>query len=128
MIILLFLTTPLSSQSFCNDSLPSISSKIEIDTTYYASGKIRTISFNNIKINGLCVNTISYSEKKIFKTVYQYDECSNLRNITTVYQLNIDPNLNGFICPETFEQKDFLIENVKCDTLWIKPILTLEGW
>ncbi len=126
--ILLFSTAPLFSQTSFNDSLLAISPKIEIDTTYYASGKIRTISFKDVKINGLCVNSISECEKKIFKTVYQYDECSNLRNITTIYQLNIDPSMNSLICQEPFEQNDFLIKNVKCDTLWIKPVLTLNAW
>jgi hypothetical protein len=65
----------------------------------------------------------------MIKTIYQYDECSNLRNITTVYQIYIDPYLNGFIRQETIEQKDFLIKNVKCSSFWLKPNFTLlDTW
>jgi hypothetical protein len=92
----------------------------EFDTTYFANGKIETIT-RQTQFGRTLIH-----DREVM-TVYQYDQCGNWRNTTTVYESNE---------PDTFEmesvrwrtepkrwQVDKPAIGVICNAGWVKPVI-----
>lgn len=92
-----------------------------IDTTYYANGTIRLVTYTFSKLPAHAVTRGYHTCKRI----YQYDECGNLRNVTEVLRHSgtID-SCHDYAFQHPFIIKDHLLEDVDCDVLWIKPLIT----
>jgi hypothetical protein len=109
--VLFFIQLLGQSQSF---NSPQI-----VDTSFYQSGKIKTITFNKSAQTAV----LFPGQRNLLKIVYQYDECANLRNITNIYEVYVNPNSYGIMYPNRYHEEDNLTSSAKCERIWTKPIL-----
>lgn len=112
-LILLFV---LAMSSIRSQSLIELQN---VDTTYYETGKIKSIVFNNNVLHTQFV--LSKLGGSLVKIIYQYDECNQLRNTTYIYTIYTDLNSYGILNPSKYYAEDHMVENVNCDKVWLKP-------
>lgn len=93
----------------------SEASLFRLDTTYFETGEIETVT------RELILKPTLYSVKQI-KTVYQYDLCGNLRNTTKIYE--DDQPIPYELMGTTRKRKylDTIVIGVNCNTQWVKPL------
>jgi hypothetical protein len=116
-LLIILWTKSVYSQTIISESIK------RIDTTYYQAGQIKTITFTeNASSQETYLEQTSIVNRKI-KTIYQYDECNNLRNTAIIYEVNNDPKYSGVMNPDRQREEDNLIKNVICDKQWMKPII-----
>ena len=93
-----------------------------VDTSFYETGKVKTTTIHFTSTP----NLFSFNKTRLLKTVYQYDQCGNLRNVSKVYKVYVDPNSYGIMNPSSYLFVDEPIKDLVCDTLWVKPLIIVE--
>ncbi|MCD6068270.1 MAG: hypothetical protein K0S33_3096 [Bacteroidetes bacterium] len=92
-------------------------SGLQKDTTYYESGLLRTVT----RYAPHYFQPFASSMEKEIKTIYQFDECGNLRNKTVFYSGG-NPAMYGILGP-TLRLEDHIVRDVACDKEWGKPVI-----
>lgn len=87
------------------------------DTSYYSNGAIKNIT----TYPNYTVDSIGLCESIMIKTIFQYDECGNLRNVTVIKQTGY-PCMNGILGPR-YIFTDYPQTNVNCDIPWSRPLI-----
>lgn len=94
------------TQMWCNTQ--------QIDTLFYNSGGIKTITVTKHPYT-----LSSIGERKLIKTIYDYDECNHLRRTTNVYEVYVNPQLYGILNPSKYQREYKIIGAVECDKHWV---------
>ncbi len=110
----------ISDNYYSNDTKWEFNSSELYDTTNYANGNINLITKIPAAKSGM--NIQQFQRIVEVETVYQYDQCGNLRNTTKIYtKANIQScwdYLGGqYIIEDKYEQ------NVDCDEIWERAII-----
>ncbi|HTJ47912.1 MAG TPA: hypothetical protein VL443_00560 [Cyclobacteriaceae bacterium] len=87
---------------------------VKFDTAYFGNGQVETVTRCD---DFRAIIYPLYKAQKI-KTVYQYDNCGNLRNTTTIFE-DGDPLHYGILGPRRWTE-DNLAKNVTCEVPWKK--------